>query len=92
MKYEDGIRAYELYRNMKESDKQFLLHLYNQSFPARPYDYSAPYKKIRYILNKYIELGVLELDSWGWECEITVHFTGLGYKILAYIRGDLIKC
>ena len=84
-------RAYELASNMKDFDKQFLIHLYNQSFPGRPYDFNAPYKKIRYVLNKYIELGVLELNTWGWECEINVNFTRLGDYILAYIEGREIN-
>lgn len=84
---EEVKRAYELARNMKDFDKQFLIHLYNQSFPHRPYDFNAPYKKIRYVLNKYIELGVLELNTWGWECEINVNFTRMGLYLVTYLVG-----
>lgn len=86
-------RAYELAKNMKDFDKQFLKHLYNQSFPHRPYDFNEPYKKIRYVLHKYIELGVLELNNNGWECEITVNFTRFGHYIMKFIEiMEEIKC
>lgn len=88
MSFKDLKRANELARNIKDFDRQFLLHLYDQSFPHRPYDFNAPYKKIRYVLNKYIELGILELNTGGWECEITVNFTLMGQYLLDYIKGD----
>lgn len=80
-------RAFELYRNMPQCDKDFLNTLLHQHFPGRPYDYNAPYKKIRYMLNKYIELGVLELNDYGFKCEITTNFTPFGLKIIEYIGG-----
>lgn len=71
--------------NIKEIDINFLLQLYHQSFPCRPYNTNFPYKKIRYMLNKYIEYGILEIDEWGWVCEITCHFTSKGLKLMSKI-------
>lgn len=84
---EEVKRARELVRNMKNDDKKFLSYLFYQSYPHRPYELNIPYKKIRYTLNKYIELGILELNNYGWDCEITVNFTLFGLKIMEYIRG-----
>ena len=85
---EEVKRASELFRNMKYVDKKFLLCLFYQSYPHRPYELNIPYKKIRYTLNKYIEMGILELNTFGWECEITVNFTNMGLYLIDYIKEN----
>lgn len=72
--------------NISEIDRKFLRELKNQSFPCKPYKCTIPYKKVRYMLNKYIKLGVLELNNYGFECEITCNFTYKGHKLLDAIR------
>lgn len=77
--------------NIGKTDRKFLLHLFKQSYPHRPYDCDIPYKKIRYMLYKYIELGVLELNSFGWNCEIACNFTLKGLEVInaiAHVYGD----
>ena len=41
----------------------------------------------RYMLNKYIEVGVMELNDYGVKCEITTNFTSFGLKSIESIVG-----
>lgn len=73
--------------NIPETDIKFLIILYNQSFPRRPYDCDIPYKKVRYMLTKYVDKGILELNNYGYRCEITCNFTSMGLDVINAIRA-----